>query len=389
MSTSIAIIKNTWFHLIRSKSELLLMVGLPLVFTFVFGVVPNMTSSQTHLAVVDEDHSRVSAAFIRALSHDKQYDVRLTDMASAQSLMRHEEISDIMILPKRFGTDVVEGRWVSIPIQPSPNAIDSDGQTQADIQNTFQHLVSSGTLAKTVAMQHGARGVKLTAAFVNGTQHPQAILKLPTVVQKDLDHSHVVADLSRGQQSVVGFATMFIIFAVFGQTDRLFGERRSGTWDRLKISGASRTSIVAGYGSSLFLIGWMQFLILYIFGTVMFGIELPFSWSALLIVSLYILAISGVALCLQGVVKTEQQQGTIGMFIAIVTSMLGGAYWPLDIEPTWMQHVGWFVPQNWAISAFREIVVGGGFQTLVLPMGVLAAFAVVFFTAGIAQLRYT
>lgn len=110
----------------------------------------------------------------------------------------------------------------------------------------------------------------------------------------------------------------------------------------------------------------------------------------MLVVSLYCFAISGIALCVSGMVKTEQQLAVIGSFFAIVTSMIGGAYWPLSLEPKWMQHVGWFVPQSWAMQAFQMIVAGAtGMHVLVWPIVVLCIFAVVFFLAGMAQLRYS
>jgi ABC-2 type transport system permease protein len=55
-----------------------------------------------------------------------------------------------------------------------------------------------------------------------------------------------------------------------------------------------------------------------------------------------------------------------------------------------MQHVAWFVPQNWAIESFRMITVGDvGGMSFFWPLIVLAGFAVVFFSAGLVQLRHS
>ncbi len=95
-------------------------------------------------------------------------------------------------------------------------------------------------------------------------------------------------------------------------------------------------------------------------------------------------------MCAYGLTKSAQQLGLIGSFVAVVTSMIGGAYWPIDVEPVWMRHVAWFVPQKWAIDAFGIVSAGSvHFPTLALPLGVLGVFSIVFFGVGVAQLRYS
>ena len=59
-------------------------------------------------------------------------------------------------------------------------------------------------------------------------------------------------------------------------------------------------------------------------GQYLFGISIPFYWLTILVVSLYCLAVSGIALCISGVVKTEQQLNVTGSFFAVVTSMILG-----------------------------------------------------------------
>ncbi len=156
------------------------------------------------------------------------------------------------------------------------------------------------------------------------------------------------------------------------------------------MSSADRYQVIGGYALAYFIIGWLQFLLMREFGSLLFHATIPLEGWTILAVSLYILGVSGIALCIAGVTKSQEQHRMIGMFFAIATTEISGAYWPLDIEPTWMQHLAWFVPQTWALQAFNLAAVGATTSTaLAVPMMILAAFAIVFFTAGMLQLRYS
>jgi ABC-2 type transport system permease protein len=87
--------------------------------------------------------------------------------------------------------------------------------------------------------------------------------------------------------------------------------------------------------------------------------------------------------------KTSAQANALGTVIVLSISALGGAWWPLEIVPGWMQTVGRLSPMSWAMDGFQDIITRGQGMTAVLPeVGVLLAFAVVFLFIGIWRFRY-
>jgi len=62
---------------------------------------------------------------------------------------------------------------------------------------------------------------------------------------------------------------------------------------------------------------------------------------------------------LSSVVKTSAQAGALTVLISIVTSMIGGAWWPIEIMPKYLQTIGKFTPQYWAINGFNKIILRG------------------------------
>jgi ABC-2 type transport system permease protein len=74
---------------------------------------------------------------------------------------------------------------------------------------------------------------------------------------------------------------------------------------------------------------------------------------------------------------------------SMVTSALGGAWWPFEITPPAYQTVAKAIPTTWAMLGFKAVIVRGAGVADVLPYaGVLLGFAVVFFAAGIWRFRF-
>ena len=87
--------------------------------------------------------------------------------------------------------------------------------------------------------------------------------------------------------------------------------------------------------------------------------------------------------------KTTEQQSALGNIVVISTCMIGGLYWPIEIEPAWMQTAANFVPQTWAMRGFTELIVRGGtLADIGGYIGILILFAGVFFIISLTRIRY-
>lgn len=407
-----AILKRFLFSWTRIRANLMYMFVMPIVFVFVFGVVPSMGNNKVPVAVVNQDHSTISTMIVQKLEQLPDYHVSEISAAEVPSVLREFKASVAITLPSGLQKDILEGNSPKIGWLLSPNS-SGFGQATGSLLQLQQKLGQWITFGTLNVRQAEAARTSGTAAVKGATKSPAASIvlskqTLTTAFQaglnqaaqvKPLLQAHTVS-LSEGkvqtkfikdnQRVMIGFATMFIIFTVFGTIGSLFTERDKGTWSRLKASPASRASILAGYGLGFFAIGWIQFLVLYLAARFLFGIVIPLNPTVVLLISLYVLAVCGIALTVAGTVKTNEQHMVIGSFIGIGTSMIGGAYWPLEIEPTWMQHLAWFVPQSWALSGIQSAALGlASTTTVALPLVVLAAFGLIFFTVGMIQLRYS
>ncbi|WAH38223.1 ABC transporter permease [Alicyclobacillus dauci] len=394
MNACVAILKRSMVSLLRQRGNVIWMLVMPIIFSFVFGILPNLGGgSPLHVSVIDEDKSVVSRGFIQEMKQNPKYAVKVISPDEANDELRNFSADVIITLPHGLERQALSHHTLDIYSTISPNVGQSSSSTApSDLQNQLKEWALAGNIALQKAEQHGHLSTaSAEQAFTAGMNQAKAIHTPVQVTSSTLSGGKVQNHaLTQQEHSVLGFAVMFIIFTLFGSTGTILEEKMRGSWSRLKTSPASQRSVMTGYGLSFVLIGWVQYALMILAGRLLFKINIPFNGWMALTVTLYIFAIAGFALCISGLVKTREQHMATGGFIASITSMIAGVYWPLDLEPNWMQHMSWFLPQGWALDAFQTAALSGvTLSALIWPLTVLAGFAVVFFSIGMVQLRYS
>jgi ABC-2 type transport system permease protein len=191
-------------------------------------------------------------------------------------------------------------------------------------------------------------------------------------------------------QSVPGMACMFVMINVLGVAQSVMRSRQFWTFQRLMVMPVRRWMIVGGKLMAYYLIGLGQFGLILLVGAFV-GIDYggaPLGVIAVMLI--YTLAVSAMALFLATLVRSEGQASGITMLVSLTLSPLGGAWWPLNIVPEWMQAVGHIVsPVSWAMDAFHGMLWNNEVLVDILPsLGVLLLWAVVFFALGVWRFRY-
>jgi len=196
---------------------------------------------------------------------------------------------------------------------------------------------------------------------------------------------------SRGggfQQSIPGMATMYVMFAVLPATGVFILERQQWTLQRLATMPITRSQIMGGKMLARFVIGMIQYAIMFAFG-LLIGVRFGGNPLAILLVMVcYTLCITALALALTGVLKNAQQANAVAQLLTLTLAPLGGAWWPLEIVPGWMQTVGHISPMAWAMNSYRDLIFYNGDIITILPaLGVLLAASAALFAFGVARFQ--
>ncbi len=212
-------------------------------------------------------------------------------------------------------------------------------------------------------------------AFVDGTnvalsgQPPRYSLSVEAVEDDSLETIQFVTP------GLLGWAVA--MSASFGAAATLQGWRQSKLLRRLQLSPVSTRTIVAARIVVTVAVALAQLAIFLGVGAALFGLQLTGAWPAavpLLVVGT--LCFMAVGLLAGAVAKTAEGAVNMANFFVLPMAFLSGSFFPLDGAPEWLQVVSRLLPLRHLNDGMLDVMVRGeGAAAVLVPMGILAAFA--------------
>lgn len=375
----------------KSKGALATMFGMPLGLIVIFGLLIGGGSGTPRaqiypVAVVDEDQSLASTLLIESLQAEESLAIRTTTPAEVDRLIANARVAASLVIPHGFATAMDEDRSIDLELTTLRSSNLGQGINPI-LRRSLRQFDADYRLARQMA---GATGSEASIR--------SALEKISTeraIRGAELAQREVAAPTAEGPTfsaltwSGLSFTVMSVMMSILLMAGTILYERQHGTWGRLLTTPTSRLTLLIGYLLSYFITGMLQFLLLVVGTRLLFGLQWG-PWLPLLAVgAATVLAAAGVGLMLAGLVRTYEQQQTVGVVLVIATSMLGGLFWPLEIMSPTMQRIGHLTPQAWAMQGLTEVALRGGqWANLVWPLTVLLSLAAIFTTAGLLRVRY-
>ncbi len=184
-----------------------------------------------------------------------------------------------------------------------------------------------------------------------------------------------VAALTAGQAikintfdlAVPGYAIFFALFSINAAAATILQEKEDGTFRRLLIAPVQKYALLGGKLLAQFLLVLAQLTVLFTIGYFVFHLHLGSLPAVIAILIGASFAATGLGILLVSLVKTRRQLNPIVTLVTLLTSAIGGAWWPLWIEPAWMQQVAKIGLTAWAMEGLNGVMIFGKDFMGVLP----------------------
>jgi ABC-2 type transport system permease protein len=238
------------------------------------------------------------------------------------------------------------------------------------------------------------------AQTANGGQaNPSAAQRLAAGAVQQLDSSPPVAmktvnatgrNFNQEDNTVPGYALMFALFALSSGAGTILQEKEDGTFKRLLVAPLPPNALLGGKLLAQFIQTALQLSVLFVLGSLLFHIDLGASIPALaLIIVGTSFAATGLGLILVSFVKNQRQLRPITTLIVLSFSALGGSWWPISIEPQWMQSLSKVTLNSWAMQGFNGLMIFDKSLAGVLPdIAALFVYGVVCFAVARRAFRF-
>ncbi|OGO00655.1 MAG: hypothetical protein A2Y58_05175, partial [Chloroflexi bacterium RBG_13_51_52] len=200
-----------------------------------------------------------------------------------------------------------------------------------------------------------------------------------------------VGDVKAGNPSdfvIPGYLVMFVFFAAAVSAQRIVWERQNHTLERLLASSVNKESILGGIYTGTVIKGFIQIIVFWGVGILVFNVDLGLSPLAVIVLSVLMVIMSAAfALMLATLARTMRSAASLAVLTSLLLAPLGGCWWPSFLYPEWLQNIAKITPHAWATTGFNKLMLfGANFGDAVPSMLALLVFTLIF--GGIAVWRF-
>jgi ABC-2 type transport system permease protein len=152
-------------------------------------------------------------------------------------------------------------------------------------------------------------------------------------------------------------AVMFLLFSCAnGGGGALLEKVENGTLDRLLSSHLSMTQLLVGNWLWLTLVGIAQVTVMFAWGALIFQVELLKHLAGFAVMTaVTAAAASSFGLVIGTVCKTREQLAGMSTTVILIMSAVGGSMFPRFLMPPFMQTLGLFTFNGWALDGYQKV----------------------------------
>ena len=379
--------------ILRDRNALLMMFLVPMLIISISGLALGGDYEQNiriTVLVVDLDNDEVSRGLVEFL---EEIDILDVDMESnefaARDRVKNQEYGRLIIVPLGFTESVMTGQDTELLIIVNPIEESSNTVLEKIVEGYANRMSTNVVVVKTAS----AYGIPVYTEeqILEIVDTAEEFVHPPPVEVTIQSTTSNLVEFSAFTQYVPGFAVMFLMFTTvqIGSVS-LIKEHEAGTLRRLVTAPISKAEIIGGKIASTFIRGFVQLTVLIYFGHVVFDLDLGSDILALFVlIAAITLASTGLGVLVAVLVKTADQADSVSLLLVMIMSALGGSWWPLFIEPQFMQDMAHFTITAWAMEGFYDLIYFDlGLNGILEEVGWLVLMMIIFFGIAISRFKF-
>ncbi|MEU7830185.1 ABC transporter permease [Nonomuraea sp. NPDC049129] len=361
---------------LRDGTALVVALIVPIALATLFGLALGGDDPPLRATIgfVDLDRGEFSASVRREVMSNEQLKGTLTlrDLPSRQEAQRSLDAGDIgsaIVFPQGFTKSVGAGSGGQVAVLTSAES-PLAGVVANAIVDRISSVVDARTLAVRASLAYGVPGDRVKELVErNGAAGPGLSLADDPMEGGKIDLSVYYGS---------GMAALFAFFVVGASFRSLLTERRQGTLDRMRAGPIPQWTPIAGKAMVGFGLGVVSVVATWASSSLIFGTSWgdPVAVFALLVA--HVLAAAAITMLVASRAKTDAQADGVTMVVSFVMAFFGGSLVPLYNLPGFLQKVALLTPNGWTSTGLIRLAgSGGGLTTVIVPIGVLCAIALV------------
>ncbi len=396
--------------LLRDAAALGVLLGMPMVLIFILGsalgglggeggdigapvAIVNLDTGARDSSVTDVG-AEITSGLIDNETVAGIFDIQERDDATeVRGEVERGELLAAVVIPAGFSQSIADGDAVTLEVLKDPGSELSANIWESIVRGIAADISRVSIIAQTAGESAAGAGLppELVGATV-GMAVERATAQdavSPITVEQRNQTAEATVDIEGMDFYALSMTSMFLVFGAMFGAFGFITERRDRTLSRLLTTPTSRAAVIGGKMLAIWILGMLQFTILYVFTRFSFGVE----WggdplATFTVAGAQLIAVTGLAVLIAALAKTERGAGGYGSLIVQLMALIGGVFFPITILPEWLQPIRYASIMGWGLEGMSDIQIhGAGLAEVISPILALTVMGVVFFAFGIWRLR--
>lgn len=365
-----AILIKEFRQLARDTVTLRMILFIPLMQLLLFGYALNTDPKHLPTAVLSQDNSAISRAFISGLKNTDYFAIKY-DLASemeGKTLLQQGKALFVVTIPQNFQRDFVRGESPEVLIETDA----SDPQA------------SAGALAATNGMLDRILKEELKGPLAHLKNNPPSIrINVQKLYNPEgFTRYNIVPGL---------IAIILMMTGVMMTALAITKERERGTMENLLSMPVTPLEVMIGKITPYILIGFLQSALIVLAAKVLFGVPVIGSlWLLAMTLFIFIACNMALGFTLSAAAQNQTQAMQLSIMVTLPSIILSGFMFPFLGMPHWAQVIGNLLPATHFIIISRAILLKGSTFSEIWPnVWPLLVFMVVITVIAMKRYRRT
>jgi len=360
----IAFVKKEFFHILRDKRTLFILLGMPIVQIIIFGFALTTEVKNAKFAVLDQSQDVATKEIINELNASRYFDLvkSIKNYTDIEQLFRRSEVKLVIVFPSSFNSDLQHFNATQVQLvadASDPNtATTLTGYATTIIKDYQQRLMQDKKLPYSI---------NTTARMLYNPQLKGAYSFVPGVM-----------------------AMVLMLVCTMMTAITIVREKETGTMEIMLVSPIQPLKIIIAKAVPYLLLSVINITSILLLSV--FVLDVPIKGNLLLLMSesiLFTITCLSFGLLISSVTESQQTAMFIsltGMFLPTV--MLSGFMFPIENMPLPLRLISNVVPAKWFYSIVKSVMIKGlSFGSVMKETSILAGMTVLLLALSIKKFK--
>jgi len=364
MKQFLAFVKKEFFHIMRDRRTLLILLGMPIVQIVIFGFALTNEVKNAKIAVLDQSNDMATGSLIAQLDASRYFDInrRFTSFGQIEEAFKAGTIKMAVVFPPNFNNDLLHFNRAQVQLVADAS--------DPNVANTLTNYATS------IIMDYQSR-------ITNDRRLPYTIVPEMRMLYNP--------QLKGAYNFVPGVMAMVLLLVCTMMTAiTIVKEKEMGTMEVMLVSPMKPIRIVVAKAIPYLLVSTINIASILLLSV--FVLDLPINGSLLLLVAVSIL-FTLVSLSLGLLISSAAGSQQTAMFISLValflpTVMLSGFMFPVENMPLPLRVVSNIVPAKWYYTIVKSVMIKGlGVSAIWKELLILSGMMLFFLVVAIRKFK--